>query len=95
MGLTIESPHCDVKDFLVTIVDVEATLVFSAHITSQIPILQAKQQVVCTLVDLDELFLCSWAQLLILSRNFKVGPDTDRHSGRHTDTPHTVIGPEL
>ena len=31
MGLVIESPHCDGESTLVTIVDVEATLVFSAH----------------------------------------------------------------
>ena len=31
MGLVIESPHCNVEDNLVTIVDVEDTLVFSAH----------------------------------------------------------------
>ena len=31
MDLVIESPHCVVEDTLVTIVDVEATLVFSAH----------------------------------------------------------------
>ena len=54
MGLVIESPHCVVEDTLVTIVDVEAlSLWFSQLITSQIPILQAKQQVVCTLADTE------------------------------------------
>ena len=49
MGVVIKSLHCVVKVTLVTIVDVKDTLVFSAHkITSQIPILHVKQQVVCT-----------------------------------------------
>ena len=31
MGLVIESPHCVAEDTLVTIIDVEDTLVFLAH----------------------------------------------------------------
>ena len=52
MGLFNESPHCDVEDTLLTIVDVEDTLVFSAHNKSN-PQVQAKQQVVFTLANME------------------------------------------
>ena len=58
---------------------------FSQLITSQIPILQAKQQVVCTLADIEAHFLCSSAQLSILS------PDTQLFYQIHTYAPLTEI----
>ena len=52
MCLVIEFPHCGAEDTLVTIVDVKATLGFSAHKKSN-PHFASETKVVCTLVDTE------------------------------------------